>query len=152
MTPVPVVVSPQSQSYETITPSGSKDALASAIRVKFLPSIVRVKEMLGAIGPRPTVTGRWNVSVRPSSSVTVSTIRYVPASAYACDVTMPTPVVVSPQSHAYVTMTPSGSVEPEASTFAVRPTTRTVKNAVGQWRTVTLWFSVPVRPMSSVTV
>src|SRR3990170_1007560 len=150
MTPVPVVVSPQSQSYETITPSGSKDALASAIRVKFLPSIVRVKEMLGAIGPRPTVTGRWSVPVRPMSSVTVSMIVYVPFVAYVWTAVTPAPVVVSPQSHAYEAIVPSRSENREASTETVRFTADREKVADGKWNRAT-WLRIPVRPMSSVT-
>ena len=48
-----------------------------------------------------------------------------------CDAVAPVPEDPSPKSHAYEATVPSGSDDPEPSTFAVRSLTADVNDAVG---------------------
>ena len=61
-----------------------------------------------------TVTGCVTEAVAPRLSVTVSLTLYVPAASYSCDAVAPVPLLPSPKSHAYSTMSPSASDESDA--------------------------------------
>ncbi len=78
LAPVPVVVSPKSQAYEAMVPSGSLDVEVNR-PVWYVLTLVNaaVGAMFG--GGSTTVTGSVTTLVPPRSSVTVSVTLYVPA-------------------------------------------------------------------------
>ena len=63
----------------------------------------------------------------------VNVTPYVPAAAYVCDAVTPVPVEPSPKFHAYDTIEPSGSDDPDTSTDTAKPDTSAVNDAVGGW-------------------
>ena len=79
----------------------------------------------------------------------------VPELVYVCDGLAAELVAPSPKSHAYDSIVPSGSFEPELSNDTFAPVTVDVNAAVGSWFgawTVTSCETVPVPPLLSVTV
>ena len=117
---------------------------------------VSVPKTTGPVGA-VTVTDAVLVAVPPRLSVTVSPIVYVPSAGNVYDDVTPDPVPLGPNVHAYPVIDPSGSLDPDAFTLTVRPSTPTdeVNAAVGSTfgaAKLPVLASDAVAPSSSVTV
>src|SRR3990170_5959878 len=121
--PPVIVLSPQSHVYVTIAPSGSDDDVPST------STVIPARETVNCAVGGNQLTGCEDTFVRASLSVIVRATVYSWGAAYVCVAVTPVPVVVSPQSHAYETIVPSGSEDAKASTSRRYPVRVYVKLA-----------------------
>jgi hypothetical protein len=110
-------------------PSGSLDVVPS--RDTVCPVMLLVKRAMGGRFGADTLTS-WLVDAdAPRLSVTVNVTRKSPVTAKSCVGVTPVAVAPSPKSHAYDTIEPSESPEPEASNATDVPVMPVVNDAVG---------------------
>ena len=138
MAPVALVPSPKFHAYPATVPSGSLDPDPLTATVRPLTVGVPITAVGGWFtgGGAATVTERVTEPVAPLSSVTVNVTVNVPSAVYVWLAVAPVALDPSPNAHAYPATVPSGSLDPDPLTAAVRPLTVGVPiTADGGWFT-----------------